>query len=130
MNEWVDFKGEKWKKEINVFDFIKENYTEYKGDESFLVGPTDKTKKIWKKCVELQKEELEKGVLDVETHVVSGINNFKPGYICRDDNVIVGLQTDAPLKRMVNPYGGVRMVKSSLEAYGYKWEFIHTQDVV
>ena len=122
MNEWVDFKGEKWKKEINVFDFIKENYTEYKGDESFLVGPTDKTKKIWKKCVELQKEELEKGVLDVETHVVSGINNFKPGYICRDDNVIVGLQTDAPLKRMVNPYGGVRMVKSSLEAYGYKWD--------
>ena len=122
MNEWVDFKGEKWKKEINVFDFIKENYTEYKGDESFLVGPTDKTKKIWKKCVELQKEELEKGVLDVETHLVSGINNFKPGYICRDDNVIVGLQTDAPLKRMVNPYGGVRMVKSSLEAYGYKWD--------
>ena len=122
MNEWVDFKGEKWKKEINVFDFIKENYTEYKGDESFLVGPTDKTKRIWKKCVELQKEELEKGVLDVETHIVSGINNFKPGYICRDDNVIVGLQTDAPLKRMVNPYGGVRMVKSSLEAYGYKWD--------
>jgi formate C-acetyltransferase len=122
MDEWIGFIGEKWKKEINVFDFIRENYTEYKGDESFLVGPTDKTKKIWKKCVELQKEELEKGVLDVETHLVSGINNFKPGYICKDDDVIVGLQTDAPLKRMVNPYGGVRMVKSSLEAYGYKWD--------
>jgi len=120
MKEWNNFKGEKWRNEINVEDFIRENYHEYLGDDSFLVSPTDKTKRIWDKCEELLKLELEKGVLDVDTEMVSGINNYKPGYISIDDDVIVGLQTDAPLKRIVNPFGGMRMVKNSLEAYGYE----------
>ena len=120
MDEWEGFKGSKWRKSINVEDFIKTNYTEYTGDDSFLSGPTKKTTKIWEKCESLLKKELEKGVLDVETDIVSGINNFKPGYISSDDDVIVGLQTDAPLKRIVNPFGGMRMVNSSLESYGYK----------
>lgn len=119
MKNWKDFKGTKWQEGIDVADFIKENYHEYKGDDSFLSEPTKKTTKIWNKCEKLIKEELEKGVLDVETNIVSGINNYKPGYISEEDDVIVGLQTDAPLKRIVNPYGGMRMVKSSLEAYGY-----------
>ena len=120
MEQWKNFKGNTWKNEVNVFDFIKENYTEYTGDDSFLVKSSDKTNKIWDKCQELLKEELEKGVLDIDTKTVSGINNFKPGYIDKENEVIVGLQTDAPLKRMVNPFGGMRMVKSSLDAYGYK----------
>lgn len=120
MEKWQDFKGQTWKNEVNVEDFIKENYKEYLGDDSFLKAPTEKTKRLWNKCEELLKEELEKGVLGVETDIVSGINNYKPGYISEDDDVIVGLQTDAPLKRIVNPFGGMRMVKSSLEAYGYK----------
>ena len=120
MEQWNNFKGTKWKEGINVQDFINENYHEYLGDDSFLVEPTDKTKKIWNKCEELLKLELEKGILDVDTEMVSGINNYKPGYICEDDDVIVGLQTDKPLKRIVNPFGGMRMVKSSLEAYGYE----------
>ncbi len=120
MEKWQDFKGQTWKNEVNVEDFIKENYKEYLGDDSFLNAPTEKTKRLWNKCEELLKEELEKGILGVETDVVSGINNYKPGYISEDDDVIVGLQTDAPLKRIVNPFGGMRMVKSSLEAYGYK----------
>lgn len=119
---WNKFKGELWKKEINVFDFIKNNYKEYLGDDSFLEGPTDKTNNVWGVCKDLAKKELEKGVLDIETHIVSGINNFKPGYICSEDDVIVGLQTDAPMKRIINPYGGMRMVKSSLEAYGYEMD--------
>jgi len=120
MKQWNGFNGQKWKKEINVENFIRENYQEYLGDDSFLVKPTDKTKRIWNKCEELLKKELEKGIFDVETEIVSGINNYNPGYISEDDDVIVGLQTDAPLKRIVNPFGGLRMVKSSLEAYGYK----------
>lgn len=120
MNEWNGFKGNLWKEQINVQDFINENYKEYKGDESFLTAATDKTQSVWSECERLLKLELENGVLDVETEIVSGINNYKPGYICKDDNIIVGLQTDAPLKRIVNPFGGMRMVNSSLEAYGYK----------
>ena len=120
MNEWKDFKEGKWTNEINVSDFIKNNYKAYEGDEEFLSEATAKTKKIWGKCEELLREELKKHVLDIDTIHMSGINAFKPGYICEDDNVIVGLQTDAPLKRIVNPYGGIRMVYSELEAYGYK----------
>ena len=119
MKEWHDFLGEKWKETINVEDFILNNYKEYTGDDSFLVGPTEKTLKVWEKIEQLQKEELEKGILDVETNIISGIDNFAPGYIDRENEVIVGLQTDAPLKRIVNPYGGMRMVHSALEAYGY-----------
>ena len=120
MGKWKNFKGTKWQNEIDVADFIKENYHEYTGDNAFLSKPTEKTNKVWNKCEEFLKEELAKGVLDVETTVVSGINNYKPGYISNDDDVIVGLQTDAILKRIVNPYGGMRMVRDSLTAYGYK----------
>lgn len=121
MNEyWKEFKGQSWKKKIDVQDFIINNYTEYLGDDSFLKGETTKTKKVWKKCQELLLQEQKVGVIDVDTVHMSGINNFEPGYIDKESEVIVGLQTDAPLKRMVNPYGGIRMVYSSLEAYGYK----------
>ena len=121
MNEqaWRGFIFNKWQDSVDVADFIYHNYHEYLEDESFLEGVTPRTKKVWKKCEELLKEELAKGVLDVDTKTVSGINNFKPGYIDKENEVIVGLQTDAPLKRMVNPFGGLRMVNSSLEAYGY-----------
>lgn len=117
---WDKFKGKNWKEEINVSDFIINNYKEYKGDESFLEGPTERTEKVWNKCKKLIKEELEKGVLDIDTETMSGIDAFKPGYIDKENEVIVGLQTDAPLKRMVNPYGGIRMVYNALDAYGYK----------
>ena len=120
MEAWRSFKGEEWKKGINVSDFIKSNYTKYNGDESFLKGTTKKTDSVWGKCSELLKEELKKHVLDIDTLHMSAINAFEPGYINEDDDVIVGLQTDAPLKRMVNPYGGIRMVYQELDAYGYK----------
>ncbi|MBP3920967.1 MAG: formate C-acetyltransferase [Bacilli bacterium] len=119
-NIWKDFRGEKWQKTIDVSDFIVNNYTEYRGDESFLVHATEKTNKVWNKCKDLIKQELEKGILDVDTKTMSGIDAFNPGYIDKANEVIVGLQTDAPLKRMVNPYGGIRMVYNALEAYGYK----------
>lgn len=120
MDIWNKFKGSKWKESVDVSDFIINNYTEYKGDESFLVGPTSKTDKVWNRCKELISEELKKGVLDVDTVNMSGIDSFAPGYIDKENEVIVGLQTDAPLKRMVNPYGGIRMVYNELDAYGYK----------
>ena len=120
MEAWRSFKGEEWKKGINVSDFIKSNYTKYNGDEAFLKGTTKKTDSVWGKCSELLKEELKKHVLDIDTLHMSAINAFEPGYINEDDDVIVGLQTDAPLKRMVNPYGGIRMVYQELDAYGYK----------
>ena len=120
MEAWKNFKGDLWKNEVNVRDFIKNNYKEYTEDENFLVGITKKTYKVWNKCLDLLKEELECHVLDIDTDNMSGINSFKPGYIDRENEVIVGLQTDAPLKRMVNPYGGMRMVYQELEAYGYK----------
>ena len=118
--EWKGFKDGAWTKEINVSDFIKTNYKEYVGDESFLEGTTEKTDRVWGKCSDLLKEELKKHVLDIDVDHMSGINAFKPGYISKDDDVIVGLQTDAPLKRIVNPYGGIRMVYQELDAYGYK----------
>ena len=120
MEAWKDFKEGKWMNEINVSDFIKSNYTKYDGDETFLKGTTKKTDSVWGKCSELLKEELKKHVLDIDVDHMSGINAFEPGYINEDDDVIVGLQTDAPLKRMVNPYGGIRMVYQELDAYGYK----------
>ncbi len=121
MAERKEFIGGKWQRDIDVRNFIQKNYTIYEGDSSFLVAPTEKTKKVWKRCVELLSEEIEKGgVLSVDTERFSGICNFEPGYIDRDNEVIVGLQTDAPLKRMVNPYGGMRMAQQSLREYGYK----------
>jgi len=119
--EWLGFNEGSWCNTIDVSNFIKENYEEYKGDASFLVDKTDKTTKVFDICQKLLEEELEKGVLDIDVDHVSGINNYDAGYIDYDNEVIVGLQTDKPLKRIVNPYGGVRMVKSSLEAYNYEW---------
>lgn len=119
-DEWKKFTEGNWCNEINVRDFIQKNYIPYEGDESFLIGPTAKTKKIADKYEELYAEEAKKHVLDIDVDHMSGINNFEAGYICEDDNVIVGLQTDAPFKRIVNPYGGMRMVSQELEAYGYK----------
>ena len=120
-NEWKGFKGDLWKNEINVSDFIDRNYTEYTGDDSFLEGPTSKTQAVWKRCEELLEEENKKGgCLDVETNILSGINAFAPGYIDKDNEVIVGLQTDAPLKRIVNMYGGTKIALKALEAHGYK----------
>ena len=118
---WRNFKGENWKESIDVSSFIKDNYTEYLGDDSFLETVSDKSKKVWDKCLKLFVKENKKGIVGVELKTVSGINSFKPGYICKEDNVVVGLQTDKPLKRIINPYGGMRMVNSSLEAYGLKW---------
>ena len=118
--QWIDFKGEQWKDQINVKDFIQKNYTLYEGDDSFLVGKTDKTSKVWDKAYSLILEEIKKGIINVETDKISGIDNFEPGYIDKENEVIVGLQTDAPLKRIVNPFGGFRMVEQSLEEYGYK----------
>ena len=120
--EWDSFKGDLWKKEINVSDFIDNNYKEYKGDESFLAGKSKKTAKVWNKCEKLLLKEIKKGLLDVDTKHVSGIDNFDAGYIDKKNEVVVGLQTDAPLKRIVNPFGGLRMVEQSLKAYGRKFD--------
>ena len=119
MDEWEGFKGTKWQKSIDVEDFITSNYHEYREDESFLKPASKKTIKLWEKCKKLLKKEAISGVLNVETYRISGIDSFDPGYIERHNEVIVGLQTDEPLKRIINPYGGMRMVTSALESYGY-----------
>ena len=116
---WKGFRTGEWRHLVNVRNFIQKNYTPYAGDESFLAPTSERTQKVWDKSHELILEELRKGILDVETDAISGINNFAPGYIDRDNEVIVGLQTDAPLKRIVNLYGGMRMAESALEQYGY-----------
>ena len=118
--EWKDFVAGDWTRKIDVRDFINRNINPYDGDESFLLGKSEKTTKVWNKCEELLVEELKKHVLDIDVDHMSGINAFKAGYIDKANEVIVGLQTDAPLKRIVNPYGGIRMVYQELEAYGYK----------
>ncbi len=117
---WAGFKGDAWKHEINVRDFIQNNYTPYEGDESFLASSSEKTKKVWDKLTEMFKEERERGVYDTETKLPQTITTYGPGYIDRDNEVIVGLQTDAPLKRGIFPRGGIRMVENSLKAYGYE----------
>ena len=113
----VAFKGEDWKNEINVSAFIDANYKEYRGDDSFLVGKSKKTAKVWEKCEKLLAKERKVGLLDVDLEHFSGIDNFPAGYIDKANEVIVGLQTDKPLKRIVNPFGGIRMVESALSAY-------------
>ena len=116
---WKGFRTGEWRHLVNVRNFIQKNYTPYEGDDSFLAPISPKTAKVWEKAEALILEEIQKGIIDVETDVVSGIDNFAPGYIDQDNEVIVGLQTDAPLKRIVNLYGGMRMATSALEQYGY-----------
>ena len=122
--EWTGFKGSKWTDDINVRQFIQDNYTPYDGDESFLEGPTEATDKLWGKLQELQKEERKRGgVLECETEVVTGLTAYGPGYIdesMKDLEKIVGLQTDKPLKRAFMPYGGIKMAEEAAETYGYK----------
>lgn len=118
--EWSGFRQGVWEREIDVRDFIHQNYAPYDGDESFLAGPTENTKTLWQIILDLYKQENEKGVLDVETKVPSTITAYGPGYIAKDLEQIVGLQTDRPLKRAIFPYGGLRVVKSALKSYGYE----------
>ena len=118
-DEWKGFKDGAWTREINVSDFIKSNYKKYDGDESFLVGPTDKTKRVLKVYDDLCKEEVVKHVIDIDTTHPAAIDIFDAGYICSDDDVIVGLQTDSPLKREIVPKGGIKMVYDELRAYNY-----------
>lgn len=119
--QWQGFKGTKWQDEVDVRDFIQNNYTPYDGDGSFLVGPSKATEKLWDELQKLQKEERSKnGVLDMETEIVSSITAYKPGYLDKDLEKIVGLQTDKPLKRAFMPYGGIRMSEEACETYGYK----------
>ena len=121
---WNGFKGKLWRDEVNVRDFIQNNYTPYEGDSSFLEAPTEATEKLWKELQKLQKEEHAKnGVLDMETEVVTGLTAYGAGYICEDGKnleKVVGLQTDKPLKRAFMPYGGIKMAEESCEMYGYK----------
>ncbi len=117
---WKEFQGEVWKQEINVRDFIQRNYTPYSGDGSFLQDSTDKTRKVWSKLTEMFQTEREKGVYDAETREPQSISTYGPGYIDKDNEVVVGVQTDAPLKRGIFPKGGIRMVENSLNAYGYE----------
>jgi len=118
---WNGFIGGEWQNEINVRDFIQKNYTEYKGDDSFLSGATDRTNDIMKKVQSLFTLERQYGgVLDIDTATVSSLTSYSPGYIDKDNEIIVGMQTNRPLKRGVNPFGGMRMVRQACEAYGYK----------
>ena len=118
--QWEDFEKGDWQQEINVRDFIQKNYTPYEGDESFLTGPTEKTKKLWDEVLELYKKEhdSEGGVLDIDTKTISTVSAHDAGYIDKDLEDIVGLQTDAPLKRAIMPFGGIRIVEQSCKAYG------------
>ncbi len=130
--EWHGFEGGSWMVDVNVRSFIQHNYKPYEGDDSFLVGPTKRTLKLWEKTQELMKEENEKGIIDAETLKPSTITTFGPGYLDKENEVIVGFQTDKPLKRGIMPNGGIRVVKKALESYGYTLdkttEEIYTQN--
>lgn len=117
---WRGFTPGEWEKTISVRDFVQTNYTPYTGDASFLEGPTERTERVWQTLSEMFPEEREKGVYDIDTHTPGRIDSHDPGYISDDDNVIVGLQTDAPLKRAMIPNGGWRMVEGALKTYGYE----------
>ncbi len=119
--QWSGFEGRLWKEEVNVRDFIQKNYTVYDGDASFLAGPTEATNKLWDKLQALQKEERAKGgVLDMDTHIVTGLTAHGAGYLDKDLEKIVGLQTDKPLKRAFMPYGGIKMAEQACQMYGYE----------
>ena len=118
--EWRSFKGSHWTGDVNVRDFIQNNYTQYDGDQSFLEGPTDATDKLWEEVQKLQKQErAQNGVLDMETKVVSGVTAYGAAYIDKSLEKIVGLQTDKPLKRAFMPYGGIKMAEEACTTYGY-----------
>ena len=121
--EWRGFRGTHWLDDVDVRDFIQDNYTQYDGDETFLEGPTEATDKLWGILQDLQKQERAKGgVLDMETEVVSSITAYGPGYISEKDKdleKVVGLQTDKPLKRAFMPYGGIKMAEEACTTYGY-----------
>ena len=119
---WEGFKPGQWSKEINVRDFIQKNYHPYYGDESFLENPTENTISLWDQANGLIQNEVRTKTINVDLERFSGIDNFPPGYIDKDKELIVGLQTDAPLKRIMNPYGGFRMLKNALDAYGLKMD--------
>ena len=118
--QWDGFSGRLWKEGVDVRDFIQNNYTPYDGDDSFLKEPTERTKKLWDEVLELYKKERENGVLDVDTKTPSAVNAYDAGYINKELEQIVGLQTDAPLKRAIMPNGGIKIVEKSCDAYGYK----------
>ncbi|MCQ9209036.1 formate C-acetyltransferase [Granulicatella seriolae] len=121
MEQWNGFKGNVWKQEVNVRDFIQENFDLYEGDDSFLAGPTEATKELWKQVMELNVKEREAGgVLDMDTKVVSTITSHGPGYLNKDLETVVGFQTEKPFKRSLQPFGGIRMSEASAEAYGFK----------
>ena len=122
MDAWRGFKKGNWSENIDTRDFIQLNYTPYEGDESFLAEPTERTKNLWKKAEDLILEEVRTKTVKVDTTRVSGINNFPAGYLDKENELIVGFQTDEPMKRIVNPYGGYRMVTNSLDAYGLKMD--------
>ena len=122
MDAWRGFKTGNWTENIDTRDFIQLNYTPYEGDESFLAEPTERTKNLWKKAEDLILEEVRTKTIKVDTTRVSGINNFPAGYLDKENELIVGFQTDEPMKRIVNPYGGYRMVTNSLDAYGLKMD--------
>ena len=118
---WEGFVDGAWSKTIDVRDFIQKNYTPYEGDESFLAGPTEATTKLWGEVMDLfQKERENGGVLDMDTKIVSTVNSHEAGYIDKDLETIVGLQTDKPLKRSLQPFGGIRMAEEACKAYGYE----------
>ena len=119
--QWKGFVSGNWKKRIDVRNFIQTNYKPYEGDESFLCGPTERTKAVYAKFDELLKKEHENGgVLDIDTETVTSLTAYAPGYLDKDNEIIVGLQTDAPLRRGVNPFGGINMTRKACKAYGYQ----------
>ncbi|MFF1325660.1 formate C-acetyltransferase [Streptomyces chartreusis] len=120
VSAWRGFTGERWRDAIDVRDFIQANYTPYEGNSGFLAGPTERTRAVWDKVSALFPEERRRGILDVDAATPSTITSHAPGYIDRGRELIVGLQTDAPLKRAIIPNGGLRMVESGLKAYGYE----------
>ncbi|MCR6465517.1 formate C-acetyltransferase [Bacillus paranthracis] len=122
-NAWENFKGEKWKAEIDVRDFILNNVNVYEGDESFLAGATEATKQLWDQVMDLTTKERENGgVLDMDTKIVSSITSHEPGYLNKETEKVVGFQTDKPFKRSLQPYGGIRMAEQACESYGYEMD--------
>ena len=122
MDGWRSFTNSLWNKKVNIANFIEKNYKEYTGDSSFLRSSTEKTKKLWDICLKKLEEEQKKHVLDIDCTEFSGINSFNPGYIDKENEIIVGLQTDSVLKRIVNPYGGIKLVEKELKTYGYEMD--------